>query len=57
MQAEARAYTSGRLGMYKWKLRYMKVEARTYTSGRLGMYKRKLRNMQVVETKVYTSDS
>jgi hypothetical protein len=50
---EAKVYTSGNKGIYKWKQRYIQVVARVYTSGGYGIYKWKLRNIQVVEAKVY----
>jgi hypothetical protein len=46
MQVEAKAYTSGSLGIYKWKLEHIRVDATVYTSGSEGIYKGK-------EAKVY----
>jgi hypothetical protein len=30
---EAKEYTGGSYGVYKWKLRYIQVEAKVFTSG------------------------
>jgi len=33
IQVEAKAYTSGRYGIYKWYIWYIQVESKVYTSG------------------------
>ena len=33
IQMEAKEYTSGSYGVYKWKVRYIQVEDKAYTSG------------------------
>ena len=33
LQVEAKVYTSGNYGIYKWYIRYIQVEANVYTIG------------------------